>query len=701
MNHKGTSRGSRSMKGEERPNTGEDPKKPNFHVGLMTDPRANISSQDQRIGELNAIVRELRTSLNEAIERARTAEAECAEACENIPLPYLSLDARWRVTEANHAAHALWDRDGQNLLGTNYWALLGYRAPPPPPEYRKYTKAFEEGKIADFEGFAPGLKKWFKVHAVPTGQRLHLWLQDMTVQKTQMEAQVRMWRYQKSLADNAPDIFMRFDKAFLCIFASRAIESILGIEPLRVIGRGQRAMGLPEGLAGAIKEGLQTVFDTGEPMRQGLWVEVQGARKYLSLRMIGEPGIHAEVDTVLVIIQDATERKATEEKQEKLETQLREVQKLEAVGTLSGGIAHDFNNLLAVVLGNAELALDDTPEGSPVAQNLKNLLGAALRGRDLVKQILAFSRKSAQNRQALSVAPLIKETAKLLRSTIPATVDIGIEVRAGHDSTFADPVQIQQVLVNLATNAAQAMPEGGTMTVSLDNVVFGSSSHLPEPGMNPGEYLALAVRDSGRGMDAPTREHIFEPFFTTRASQGGTGLGLSVVYGIAKTHEGAVTVESAPGKGSIFTVFLPVSDKEAAGVQPSSGERVRGRGRILVVDDEYLVAQATGDALSSLGYEVRTETEPIQALKAFVEKGSFDLVITDQAMPGMSGLNLAKRLLKNRPGIPIVLCTGYSAAVNEKTAKAAGIRELLMKPYTRTELSRIVDRVLERRTERA
>jgi CheY-like chemotaxis protein len=291
------------------------------------------------------------------------------------------------------------------------------------------------------------------------------------------------------------------------------------------------------------------------------------------------------------------------------------------------------------------------------------------------------------------MAPLVKETAKLLRSTMPANIDIKVDAEPGRDAVTGDPVQMQQVLVNLATNAVQAMPDGGAMTIALKEISLAKKD-LPDPGLRPGAYLTLSVTDTGEGMDEEARSHLFEPFFTQKGSQGGSGLGLSVVYGIVKAHGGAVTVQTERGEGSALTVFLPLTEADGKRDEVVPHTEVKGRGRILFVDDEELVATAAGDALSRLGYDVTTETEPEKALRIFSGNRTYDMVITDQAMPEMTGMALARRLLDIRPGLPIILCTGYSSGVNEKSAKAAGIKAFLMKPYTRGELSEVVAKVL-------
>lgn len=381
-----------------------------------------------------------------------------------------------------------------------------------------------------------------------------------------------------------------------------------------------------------------------------------------------------------------------------LETQLRESQKLEAIGTLSGGIAHDFNNMLAVILGNAELAIDEARDPA-MRHSLNQVLTAAFRGRDLVKQILSFSRKSPQHLRPFPLAPLVEETVKLIRSTVPASTEIRLEIATEEDTVEADPTQIQQVLMNLATNASHAMGEEGVMTIRLTDVRFNAQNVLPDPGLRIGEYLLLSVQDTGMGMDESTRQRIFEPFFSTKEPGEGTGLGLAVVYGIVKTHHGAITVSSTPGKGAVFRVFLPKGHAPAIMAAPQELPLHKGKATILIVDDEEPIVAMRQRTLSKLGYDVHAETDPGKALQIFSkDPGRFHLVIVDQAMPNMSGLTFARHLVEKRPGIPIILSTGYSAAVDERTAQEAGIREVLMKPSTREQLATLVRKVLSDRT---
>ena len=387
-------------------------------------------------------------------------------------------------------------------------------------------------------------------------------------------------------------------------------------------------------------------------------------------------------------------------RREKAEQQLLQAQKLEAIGTLTGGIAHDFNNILGAIVINSEMALFDLPGGSGIRSNLDLILKSGLRGKDLVKQMLLFSRKSEKKQEIITLTPLIKETFKLLRSSLPTTIQMKLYLETESDAVSADLPQIQQVIMNLCTNAAYAMRgTTGSIDISLQGITFGSTD-LPEADMQPGDYLALSVKDTGSGMDEEVRKRIFEPFFTTKPVGEGTGLGLSVVYGIVKNHKGSITVYSEPGKGSIFRVYLPKVDTgaSAAPEAPKSNPIPRGNERILLVDDEDFNIKTVRNMLQHLGYKVTALMDSQRALKLFSENTSeFDLVITDQTMPFLTGEDLGKELMRIRPDIPIILCTGYSDLISSEKAKALGFRGYIMKPFTVREGADLVRRVLDQK----
>ncbi len=392
----------------------------------------------------------------------------------------------------------------------------------------------------------------------------------------------------------------------------------------------------------------------------------------------------------------AAARDVTE--QRRLEEHLRQSHKMEAIGTLAGGIAHDFNNILASILGYTEMAVEDVPDRPEVEKNLRNVLKSAVRARDLVKQILAFSRKSDEVRNPLSLSPLIEETVQFLRASIPTTIDIRLGMSAGSDTVVASPTEVHQILMNLCTNAASAMEEGGgVLDISLAGIEFGLDPTYPGLNILPGKYVRLSVRDTGAGMTKDIIKRVFEPFFTTKEVGRGTGMGLAVVYGIVKDLHGAITVESEPGTGSVFHVFLPLVEAHVEEEHGGADGVPRGSERILFVDDEDLLMEWGQATLERLGYKVTTTAGSAEALAVFSKDPSrFDLVITDQTMPVMTGVQLAARILSMRSDVPIILCTGHSETVSPDQAKTMGIREFLMKPVTRQELAHAVRRALDR-----
>jgi two-component system, cell cycle sensor histidine kinase and response regulator CckA len=392
----------------------------------------------------------------------------------------------------------------------------------------------------------------------------------------------------------------------------------------------------------------------------------------------------------LAYLRDVTERKRTEE-------ELRQAHKMQAIGTLAGGIAHDFNNILAAMIGFCERAAKEIEERNPARRYVEQVKRAGMRGRDLVRQILTFSRKTPLKTQELHLVPLIEETIGLLRAGLPPTVRIETNIRTERDEICADLSQIQQVLFNLCTNAAHAMAEWkGTIEIIISSEFMEPGSPVLEPDMPPGAYVVLAVRDTGVGMTREIKERIFDPFFTTKPAGEGTGMGLAVVYGIVRTHRGAITVASEPGKGSVFSVYFPQAG--TAAMLPGEGVRSApgGKERILFVDDEELLIEMTVGLLEGLGYQVSAVMDCKEALNLFSENPEgFDLIIADQAMPYMTGSELAKEVMRVRPDIPVVLCTGYTEAFSEDEAKAIGVRELVLKPLTKKETAEMIRRVLD------
>jgi PAS domain S-box-containing protein len=381
---------------------------------------------------------------------------------------------------------------------------------------------------------------------------------------------------------------------------------------------------------------------------------------------------------------------------EQAEAQLRQAQKVEALGTLSGGIAHDFNNILAAIIGFTELAADHIQKGSREERHIARVLEAGIRGRELVQHLLTFSRKTEQEKKPLLLSAIVKDTVKLLRATTPTTVSIRVNTVSESGLILGDPTQIRQILMNLCTNAVYAMREsGGVLDIELSDFSV-APSHGNDRGMTPGLYMKLVVRDTGIGMEPDIIHRVFDPFFTTKKVGEGTGLGLSVVHGIVKQSNGHITAESEPGKGAAFTVCFPKIAEKRESEEPEDASVPTGHERILFVDDEEALVQMGQGILAGLGYEVTSRMSSKEALSLFQKDPSlFDLVITDQTMPEMTGVELAKRILAIRPDMSIILCTGFSHLVDADAANIAGIRAFAMKPLTKREIARIIRHVLD------
>ena len=394
---------------------------------------------------------------------------------------------------------------------------------------------------------------------------------------------------------------------------------------------------------------------------------------------------------------EVTQQKKAEEEKTKLGSQLRQAQKIEAIGRLAGGIAHDFNNILSPIIMYTEIALRTTASDNPIRSYLEQVLKSSFRASDLVKQILAISRQTEPQRIILQLSPLVKDALKLLRSSFPATIEMRHHLSADSDWILADPTEIYQVVMNLCTNAAQAIQEkGGVIEVNLDPVDLAQEQMGYTMKVKPGSYVRLSVHDNGQGMTPEVIERIFEPYFTTKEIGQGTGLGLAMVHSIIQTCEGAINVFSQPGEGTTFQVYFPLAP--TAEVQEPEGPlpMPTGKERILMVDDEADIVAAVKIMLDQVGYEVVGFTNGQEALTAFQSAPeTFDMVIADQTMPRMMGVELAQEILQVRADIPVILCSGYGVAITPEKAKALGFRELIMKPFIPQQLAATIRRVLD------
>jgi signal transduction histidine kinase len=455
-------------------------------------------------------------------------------------------------------------------------------------------------------------------------------------------------------------------------------------------------------------EGIDTLQPRNQEYRL---VRTDGRVLWVRSQRVVLPGADGKAARMLVALQDITERKQAQVRQDQLEAQLRESQKMEALGTLAGGVAHDFNNIVATIMGNVELARQDVGPRHAAQESLEEIRKASQRAKELVQQILAFGRRQVLERKVLSLAPVVEESVRLLRSTLPAGVGLSAKCALDAPAVLADAMQVQQVLVNLCGNAwhavqGQARPAAIEIGLAL-HVANGTPPERPErrtsggrASLRPGRYACLTVSDNGSGMEQATVERIFEPFFTTKPVGEGTGLGLAVVHGIVQGHGASIAVHSVPGEGTAFRIYFPAAGEPVSvfaapkpdGVPAQPGQ-TRGR-HILYVDDEEAIVFLMKRLLERQGYRVSGYTDAREALAVVrSQPEAFDLVVTDYNMPGLSGLELARALRTIRVDLPVALASGYITEELRAAAPAAGVRELVYKPNTVDELCAMVARL--------
>jgi PAS domain S-box-containing protein len=502
-----------------------------------------------------------------------------------------------------------------------------------------------------------------------------------------------------SVIEQSMEGLILFDSDGTIKYVNPAIKTITGHAPQEIVGQNISTLEGDE-RTGEFYRSIWDALSRGEE-RSGHFIQK------------GKDGDFYEIDATLWSISDSSGavsnqavliRDVTHEVQ--LERQLRQAQRMEAIATLAGGIAHDFNNNLASIITCTEMARDDVPPESPLRELLDVVLKSSYRGRKLVKQILTFCCQGEQERQPVQIEPIVNECLNLMRASFPTSISVRTHIEERLGLIMADPTQIHQIIMNLITNAGHAMRlKGGTLDISLDNVGLDTSAVSGAPDLASGCYLKLSVKDTGHGMDTKTMERIFDPFFTTKGHTEGTGLGLSVVHGIVRNHGGAITVSSKEGAGATFEVYLPRLEQicldaaaETLATPPTGNER------ILFVDDEEDVVFAGKKMLERLGYQVVVGRDGLDALSIFREQpASFDLVITDQTMPNMTGTELTRELMLIRPDIPVILCTGLGPTVETALQRdgedITGIREIAMKPLDREELAGIIRRVLNQSEE--
>jgi PAS domain S-box-containing protein len=513
-------------------------------------------------------------------------------------------------------------------------------------------------------------------------------------------ALARSWRRYQSMIEHSSDaLILARPTMGGILYASPAIERVLGYALDDLRGREVMDLVHPDYLETALKlrsallrsPGKVSVDELMMRHKDGSWRWIELTRSNL----LDEPSVRA----VVFNFRDITERKQAEAERGRLESRLRQAEKMEAVGRLAGGIAHDFNNILGGILGYAEMLAENAPPGSPLKRYAENVLTGANRASALVEQILSYSRSQRAKRVPVELGRIVAETLELVRGSLPAGIRLESEVPSKAIYVVGDATQLHQVTMNLCTNAIHAMGSAGTLRVSLEPAEVAAERTLAHTTLHPGAYARLTVADTGSGMDEATFARIFEPFFTTKEAGKGTGLGLSLVYGIITDSAGAIDVTSAPGRGSSFAIYLPrVHSPVTAEEDAAAGPVARGNGeRVLVVDDEEALVAVTSEALRRIGYEPVPCSDGAAALAAF-EAGPerIDAVIADEVMPGLTGTQLAASLRRRRADLPIVLVSGYIGPMMSERASAAGVDEILKKPLLARDLAAALARVLKR-----
>ena len=625
-----------------------------------------------------------------ALEQRLRAAIECCHS------GLLMIDAAGTIMLVNREVERLFGYVREELLGQSVDVLVPERYRGPDGSFRQAFLADPEFRSVGAGRELIGLRK--DGHEVP----VEIGLAPVTTEEglfvtsiVDLSARKRAEERFRVAVESSPSGMIMIDASGAIVLVNREVERMFGYTRVELLGQAIEKL-VPKRFRESHSDWSGMLFR--EPRAGGVGRDLHGLRKDGSEIPV-EIGLNPiETDEgpfVLGSIVDISARRLAEQERHVLEEQLRQAQKMEAVGTLAGGIAHDFNNLLGAIVGYAEL-ISGSVKDEQVQEDLRALLKAADRGRQLVDHILAFSRRQGVVRRPVALGQVAEEVTELLRATLPASLDIRLQVNPEVPRVLADATSIHQILMNLSTNAAHAMPTGGTITVQLEPFYVRDSMVRGHSDLHEGPYALLKVSDTGKGMDRVTKSRVFEPFFTTKAPGAGTGLGLAVVHGIMRDHEGAVDLESEPGHGTTVRCFFPSLMTEADDRREVPLIAPSGKGeRILFVEDEPALAQVGARRLVRLGYQVATESDSSRALEMVRAKpDDFDVLITDYSMPRLNGIQLGQALRDVAPEMAIILITGNVEGLSAAEIASAGIGLVLHKPATVQQLGEGIQAVL-------
>ncbi len=631
-------------------------------------------------------------------EQERTVEQRLRAAVESSPSGLLMTDAAGRIVLVNREIERLFGYSREELLGQAVELLVPERLRGQHAAFRAVFQGDPRiramGAGRDLYGVRrDGSEVPIEIGLTPVATTEGMFVLASMVDisgRRQAEARFRV------AVESSPNGMMMVDAGGRIVLVNRAVERMFGYRREELLGQTVEAL-LPERYRHGHPGDRAGFFGAPRERAMGAGRDLCGLRRDRTEFPV-EIGLNPiETDEgvlVLCSIVDISARKRAEAERAQLEDQLRQSQKLEAIGTLAGGIAHDFRNILNGIIGYGEL-LRDAIQGPAANEDLDEVLRFAERGKEVVDRILTFSRRQGSERKLIPLGHAVSEAVKLLRATLPANVEIGLEI-GETPPVVADTTAVHQVITNLGTNASQAMPAGGRLTVALETAYVRDSFARANPRLHEGEYALLTVKDNGQGMDPATRARAFEPFFTTKPAGSGTGLGLAMVHGIMKEHDGAVLLSSEPGQGTTVRCYFPAGGDATLSTPLAEVSAPRGQGqRVLFVDDEPALARVGERRLELLGYRVRSLVSARAALELFrADPSAFDLVITDFTMPELNGLDLARGVTAVRPDLPVIMTTGYIDDFPPGAIADAGVARLVMKPLSLQDLGRVVAEVL-------